>query len=88
MVNWGELMKVYENLIGAAVEVKRLLKGHSEQSKFTKYLQSIEYKSSDELHVLQAEEMCKFLKNAVASFCSRVASGILSPATCQVIKSS
>ncbi len=58
-------MNLYEKAIGTAVEARRRLKGMGEQSKFTKYLESIEYKSGDEIYALQSEEMSKLLKHAV-----------------------
>ena len=58
-------MKPYEFIIGKSVEVKRFLKGHRGQSKFTKYILSIEKKSTDELYSLQAIEMSQLLKHAV-----------------------
>lgn len=58
-------MKLYENTIGVAVKLRRKVQGHGEQSKFTKYIESIENKSSDELNALQAIEMSKLLLHAV-----------------------
>ena len=58
-------MRPYEFIIGKSVEAKRFLQGNRAQSEFTNYLESIEYKSRDELHALQAENMSTFLKHAV-----------------------
>ena len=58
-------MKLYETIIGTAVDGKRLIKGLGEQAAFTRYLESIEYKSRDELYAMQAEEMSVFLNHAV-----------------------
>ena len=58
-------MKIYENLIGTAVHIKRIAKGMGKQTDFTEYLESIEYKTKDELHMLQAEEMSRLLKHTV-----------------------
>lgn len=58
-------MKSYELIMGAAVKLRRKIQGYSEQSKFTKYLESIEYKSRDEIYALQAIELSKMLQHAV-----------------------
>ncbi|MCD6322424.1 MAG: phenylacetate--CoA ligase family protein [Clostridiales bacterium] len=58
-------MKLYETIMGGAVKLRRQVYGNGEQTKFTNHLKSIEYKSRDELHTLQAEKMSVFLKHAV-----------------------
>ncbi|MFO7612831.1 MAG: hypothetical protein R6W99_10175 [Clostridia bacterium] len=58
-------MNPYEMLMGAAVEAKRLLKGHAGKASYTKYLESIQYKSRDEIMAIQALEMSALLKHAV-----------------------
>ena len=58
-------MKSYELVMGTAVNLRRKIQGYSEQTKFTKYLESIEYKSRDEIYALQSIEMSKMLQHAV-----------------------
>lgn len=58
-------MKPYEFTINSAVLLKRLLTGQHKQTKFTRYLESIEYKSVDELMAIQAENMSALLKHSV-----------------------
>ncbi|MBN2557595.1 MAG: phenylacetate--CoA ligase family protein [Clostridia bacterium] len=58
-------MNPYEMLMGAAVEAKRLLKGHAGKAGFTRYLESIQYKSRDEIMAIQAWEMSALLKHTV-----------------------
>ena len=58
-------MKPYGYLLSSAENLIRLITGKSEITGFTKYLDSIEYKSADELMALQAVEMSKLLKHAV-----------------------
>lgn len=80
-------MKPYEYIIGKGVEAKRLIKGQRGQSGFTKYIESVEYKSADELFSLQAIEMSKMLKHAVENvpYYSKFKGGLeLSPDTANI----
>ena len=58
-------MNLYEYLLSTAVKTTRIISGKHEITRFTKYLDNIEYKSTDELMALQAIEMSKLLKHAV-----------------------
>jgi phenylacetate-CoA ligase len=58
-------MKPNEFLTGKALELIRLVSGKGEMTGFTKYLNNIEYKSTEELISLQAFEMSKMLKHTV-----------------------
>ena len=60
-------MNLFIRASGLALEAKRRLSGIGEMSSFTRYLKSIEFKSKDELHSLQAQEMSVFLKHAVSN---------------------
>lgn len=58
-------MSISRVLMKQAVTVKRLLNGTYKQNAFTKYLTSIERKSVDELHNLQAVQLQKILTHTV-----------------------
>ena len=51
--------------MGIAVQVKRILKGNFDQTRYTKYLESIQFSNRDELKKLQAEKLSDLLNHAV-----------------------
>lgn len=55
----------YETLLDTAVRARRILKGNSEQTNFTRHLEEVENKSTDEIIALQAVEMSRLLKHTV-----------------------
>ena len=52
-------------LIGMAIQAKRIVNGTFSQGNFTRYLESVQYKSREEIRHLQAIELSKLLKHAV-----------------------
>lgn len=56
---------LYEKLIGTAVQCKRIINGTYDETKYTKYLESIQYLPLEELKKLQAEKLCAMMKHAV-----------------------
>ncbi|MBN1624273.1 MAG: hypothetical protein JW903_07880, partial [Clostridia bacterium] len=58
-------MKPNEYILSKTLELIRLVSGKSEITGFTKYLNNIEYKSAEELKILQAVELSKMLRHAV-----------------------
>ena len=60
-------MKPYEYIMNSAVLFRRFAAGQHEQTRFTRYLESIEYMSRDELMALQAENMSALLRHTVGN---------------------
>ncbi len=58
-------MDLYKMFMKQAVKVKRLLKGYSEQTSYSAYLDKIQFKSPEELRELQAVSICELLNHAV-----------------------
>lgn len=56
---------IYSKIMGIAVSGKRLLNGTINQNNFTKYLESIQYSSKEELINLQNTELSKMLNHVV-----------------------
>lgn len=61
----SQRFKPYNILMGLAVQGKRVLNGNIAQSRFTRYLESIERLPEEELSRLQAVELSRILKHAV-----------------------
>ena len=58
-------MNIYQGLMKTAVRIKRILRGNSAQTGYTKYLEKIQYKQPEELKALQAVSLCELMKHAV-----------------------
>lgn len=54
----------YEILMGAAVQCKRIIKGTYDETRYTRYLESLQYLPRKELKTLQAEKLCSMMKHA------------------------
>ena len=60
-------MGILTGLMKMAVRGKRLLKGDSAQTRYTRYLEQIQFKTPEELKALQAVSLCELMKHAVAN---------------------
>lgn len=60
-------MKINRVLMKKAVGVKRILTGNSAQTRYTEYLEEIQYKTPEELKYLQAVSLCELMKHAVTN---------------------
>ncbi|MCK5759177.1 MAG: phenylacetate--CoA ligase family protein [Clostridiales bacterium] len=58
-------MNIYRGMMKTAVRVKRILTGNSAQSRYTKYLEEIQFKTPEELNALQAVSLCELMTHAV-----------------------
>ena len=59
------MRNLYETAAGSAVQIKRILTGMYGQTRYTKYLESIQYLPREDLKKLQAIRMSAMLKHAV-----------------------
>ena len=58
-------MNIYQGLMKTAVRIKRILRGNSAQTGYTRYLEKIQYKTPEEIKALQAVSLCELMKHAV-----------------------
>lgn len=58
---------MFHYAMGAAVQAKRLVTGTLGETKYTRFLESIQYVSQDEQKDVQAQRLCRILRHAVAN---------------------